>query len=118
MEKDVFNSLVTEYQSVTKFSTITSREDLFPSDFTDKESWFRKRCNTFILSENEKGEIEEIRAYSRRARLCFNATYCKKDECKFFHLCRSHVSGHCALGGTCNTNHDVTDPRDLRNLSR
>ena len=114
----MFDCLVTKHKSVVKFSVITAHEDLFPSEFTDKEAWFRERRNTFLVSENEKGEIEEVRAYSRRARLCFNPERCRKDNCQYFHLCRLHVAGQCTLGGTCSASHDLSDLRDTRNLKR
>ena len=117
-EKAVFQCLLKEYNGTSKFLTITSREELFPSTFRDTTSWFRARQNTFLLSENEKGEIEEVSAFCSKARLCFDSARCQKDDCRYFHMCRSHVADECRMGISCKANHDLQNPRDRRNVQR
>ena len=117
LEKAIFDVLCKEYNCVAKFSEIVTRPYLFPSNVTDIESWFRMHSNSFQLTENERGEVETVSAFSRTARMCFryNASSgnCNLKNCTYFHVCNEMVAtGVCSFGATCTMNHNLQDKKN------
>ena len=121
-ERKVFECLCKEYNCSVSFSEIAKRTDLFPNGFTDIESWFRKKKGSFLLTENDRGVILQVDAFSAKVRLCFsyNNAYgtCTKENCSYLHVCRDYVTDSCSHGATCGRNHNFHNEKDKALLSR
>ena len=122
-ERQVFESLCTEYDCSASFTAIGKRTDLFPHGLESAESWFRRTKGNFLITESdkEKGKISNVEAFSADARLCLhyivNGT-CQKADCQYFHVCKSYISDSCSPGVTCPLNHHFHNDRDKALLSR
>ena len=122
-ERDVFECLCREYNCSVSFSVIAKRTDLFPSEFKNIESWFRKKKGSFLLTENDRGVISQVGAFSAKARLCFSynnafSGKCTKENCSYLHVCRDYVTDSCSAGATCVRNHHFHNEKDKALLSR
>jgi len=84
-EQRVFECLCKDYDCSVYLSVIAKRTDLFPNEFKDIESWFRRKKGSFRLTENDRGTILQVDAFSAKARLCFSynnvSGTCKKASC-------------------------------------
>ena len=121
-ERKVFECLCKEYNCSVSFSVIAKRTDLFPNNFKDIETWFRKKKGSFHFTENDQGRILQVNAFSAKARLCFsyNSAYygtCPKKECSYLHVCRDYVTDSCSDGATCPKNHHFHNEQDKALLS-
>ncbi|XP_068723507.1 uncharacterized protein [Montipora capricornis] len=121
----VFWSICREYDGQVPFSEISQRLDLFPVEFTDIAAWFKKHQNKFVTIENREGDIEEVRAFHHRARICF--TYflskngCKDPKCFRYHVCKSFLAnGVCPFGEKCrfSHSHNLKSPHNKRITSQ
>ena len=122
-ELKVFECICSEYDCSASFSVISERRDLFPCGFNDVESWFRKKKGSFLITEDDKGMISQVAAYSTKARLClrYNSGYygeCKRKNCSYLHVCREYITESCSNGRTCPRNHHFQDERDKALLSK
>ena len=121
-EQKVFECLCKEYDCSVSFSVIAKRTDLFPNEFKDIESWFRRKKGSFRLTENDRGIIVQVDAFSAKARLCFSynnvSGMCKKESCSYLHVCRDYVTDTCRDGATCERNHHFHNEKDKALLSR
>ena len=121
-EQKVFECLCKEYDCSVSFSVIAKRTDLFPNEFKDIESWFRRKKGSFRLRENDRGVILQVDAFSAKARLCFSynnvSGTCKKESCSYLHVCRDYVTDSCRNGATCMRNHSFHNAKDKALLSR
>lgn len=108
-DKAIFNCLVIRYGGTAKFSDISNNEDLWDPSFKEKEQWFRKRKAMFLLVEDSRGNIEEVKAVCFRARMCFRYEkgYCTKDGCPYFHICKEYITnGRCSnYKSSCKKSH-------------
>jgi len=120
-EQKVFECLCKEYDCSVSFSVIAKRTDLFSNEFKDLESWFRRKKSSFRLTENDRGIILQVDAFSAKARLCFSYNVpgmCKKESCSYLHVCRDYVTDSCRDGATCMRNHHFHNEKDKALLSR
>ena len=121
-EQKVFECLCKEYDCSVSFSVIAKRTDLFPNEFKDIESWFRRKKGSFRLTEDDRGTILQVDAFSAKARLCFSynniSGTCKKESCSYLHVCRDYVTDSCRDGATCMRNHHFHNEKDKALLSR
>ena len=121
-EQKVFECLCKEYDCSVSFPVIAKRTDLFPNEFKDIESWFRRKNGSFRLTENDRGIILQVDAFSAKARLCFSynniSGTCKKESCQYLHVCRDYVTDSCRDGATCMRNHHFHNGKDKALLSR
>ena len=121
-EQKVFECLCKEYDCSVSFSVIVKRTDLFPNEFKDIDSWFRRKKGSFRLTENDRGIILQVDAFSAKARLCFSYNHvsgtCKKESCSYVHVCRDYVTDSCRDGATCMRNHHFHNEKDKALLSR
>ena len=122
-ELKVFECICSEYDCSASFSVISERRDLFPCGFNDVESWFRKKKGSFLITEDDKGMISQVAAFSTKARLClsYNSGYygeCKNESCSYLHVCRKYITDSCSNGRTCPRNHHFQDERDKALLSK
>ena len=121
-EQKVFECLCKEYDCSVSFSVIAKRTDLFPSEFEDIESWFRRKKGSFRLTENDRGIIVQVDAFSAKARLCLSynnvSGTCKREGCSYLHVCRDYVTDSCRDGATCVRNHQFHNENDKALLSR
>ena len=122
-ERQVFESLCTEYDCSASFTAIGKRTDLFPHGLESAESWFRRTKGNFLITdcEREKGKISQVEAFSTEARLCL--TYidngsCQKADCRYFHVCKNYITDSCSRGASCSLNHHFYNNRDKALLSR
>lgn len=122
-ERQVFESLCTEYHCSASFKAIAKRTDLFPHGLESAESWFRRTKGNFLITDCEtgKGKISQVEAFSTEARLCL--TYidyglCQKPDCKYFHVCKNCITDSCSRGASCPLNHHFYNNRDKALLSR
>ena len=115
-EQKVFECLCKEYDCSVSFSVIAKRTDLFPNEFKDIKTWFRRKKGSFRLTENERGIILQVDAFSAKARLCFSynnvSGTCKKESCSYLHVCRDYVTDSCRDGATCMRNHHFHNAKD------
>ena len=118
-EKRVFECICKEHNCSVKFSDIAKRAELFPNGAQDAEAWFReeKRKYSFILTENSKGELLEVSAFSQKLRLCFSGSNCIKEVCSFFHVCKQFIAGSCKRGATCRHDHEFRNDKDGQLIS-
>ena len=119
-EQKVFECLCRGFGS-SDFSEIAERKDLFPHGLESAERWFRKTKGSFLLTENDRGMILQVDAFSARARLCLNYNNngkCDKHDCTYLHICRDFVTDSCNSGVTCPLNHHFHNQRDKALLSR
>ena len=121
-EQNVFECLCKEYDCSVSFSVITKRTDLFPNEFKDIESWFRRKKGSFRLTENDRGIIVQVEAFSAKARLCLSynnvSGTCKRESCSHLHVCKDYVTDSCRDGATCIRNHHFHNVKDKALLSR
>ena len=122
-ERKVFECLCKEYDCSVSFSVIAKRKDLFPAEFKDIESWFRKRKGSFLFTENCEGIITQVDAFSAKTRLCFSYSNahvgtCKKENCSYMHVCKDYITDSCSNGATCPRNHQFHNEKDKALLSK
>ena len=123
-EQEVFQCLCKEYGSSAAFSEITARTDLFPHGSMSAETWLRKITNTsgsILVTEDKKGTITEVHAFSTHARLCLDYSYtgkCDNHNCTYLHICRDYITNSCSRGVTCQLNHHFHNQRDRAFLSK
>lgn len=106
----VFQCICNEHNGQVPYTLISQRQDLFPSEVIDIAAWFRENHNRFITIENSTGEIEAVRAYSPKARICFRYLMtkqgCKDPKCFRYHVCKHYLAnGICPLGKKCRFSH-------------
>ena len=106
----VFQCICKEYNGQVAFSEISQRQDLFSSDVLDIAAWFKGNSNKFMTIENKDGEIEAVRAFSPRARICFRYLLtkngCKDPKCWRYHVCNHYLAnGVCPFGKKCRYSH-------------
>ena len=121
-EREVFQCLCKEYGSSAAFSEIAARTDLFPNGSMSVETWLRKTTNGRILvTEDKKGKITVVHAFSLHARLCLDYSYngkCDNHNCTYLHICRDYMTNSCSKGVTCQLNHRFHNQRDRALLSK
>ena len=121
-EQEVFQCLCEVYGSSAAFSEIAERKHLFPDGSTSAETWLRKTTKDSILvTEDKKGKITEVHAFSTHARLCLDYTYtgkCDNHDCTCLHICRDYMTNSCSRGVTCRLNHHFHNERDRAFLSK
>ena len=106
----VFQFICNEHNGEVPYAVISQHQDLFPPDTIDIAAWFRENNNRFLTIENKSGEIEAIRAYSPKARICFRYLStkqgCKDPKCFRYHVCKHYLAnGVCRLGKKCRFSH-------------
>ena len=120
-ERKVFECLCKDYDCSVSLSVISQRRDLFPDEFEGLESWFRKNASSFLITENGKGRISQVDAFSTEARLCLSYTIigtCTKENCSCLHVCRDYITDSCISGTTCPLNHGFRDERNKSLLAQ
>ena len=122
-ERQVFESLCTEYDCSASFAAIARRRDLFPHGEDSAESWFRRTKGSFLITESDKemGKISRVEAFSKEARLCLDYITdrtCQKLSCQCLHVCKNHITDCCSSGTVCPMNHVFHNKRDKAFLSR
>ena len=121
-EQEVFQCLCKDYGSSAGFSEIADRKDLFPSGPKSAETWLRETTKGSILvTEDMKGKITGVHAFSRYARLCLDYSYngkCDNHDCTYLHICRDYMTNSCNRGVTCGLNHRFHNQRDRTLLSK
>ena len=120
----VFECICKEYGGQVPFSVISKREDLFPLD-VDIATWFRENGSKFITFENNVGELEAIRAFNPRVRICFRYLLtkngCKDPKCFRYHVCNHYLAtGVCPFGKKCrySHSHNLRSPHNKRITSQ
>lgn len=106
----IFQYICNEHRGEVPFTVISQRPDLFPPDVIDVAAWFKENHNRFITIENKNGEIEAVRAYSPKARICFRYLMtkqgCKDPKCFRYHACKHYLAnGTCSFGKKCRFSH-------------
>ena len=121
-EREVFECLCKEYGSSASISDIADEQtDLFPYGLKSAETWFRKLNGRFLITEDSKGKIKQVHAFSAQARLCLdysNNGKCNNQECTYLHMCPDYITDSCNSGVTCQLNHQFHNQRDKPLLSR
>ena len=119
--QDVFDCICKEYDGSVSFAIILRRQDLFPGNSEDIDTWFRERKERFRLSEDADGTILEVSSFCPKARLCFNylsSTGCSRDDCQYFHVCREYIGGCCTFGSRCKWNHNFQIDQERKVISK
>ncbi|XP_078359754.1 uncharacterized protein LOC144644197 [Oculina patagonica] len=106
----VFQYICNEHNGQVPYAVISQQQDLFPPDVIDIAAWFKENNNRFITIENKTGEIEAVRAYSPKARICFRYLMakqgCKDPKCFRYHVCKHYLAnGVCPFGKKCRFSH-------------
>ena len=106
----VFECICKEHNGQVPFSVISKHQELFPPGVIDIADWFRKNQNRFMVVEDKDGEIEAIRAYHPRVRICFSYLLtkkgCKDPKCFRYHVCNRYLAnGVCPFGDKCRYSH-------------
>ncbi|XP_032241892.1 uncharacterized protein LOC5516216 isoform X2 [Nematostella vectensis] len=110
LEKQVFDCLIKIYGGTASFSALLLHTELLPPPLESTENWLRRRHSSFLLKEDENGDILEVTAISLKARMCFQhlsrSGECKKFNCPYLHICKEYVANdECSFGATCKRNH-------------
>ena len=120
----VFECICKEYGGQVPFSVISQRQDLFPLD-VDIAAWFKENRNKFMTTENKDGQLEEIRAFNPKVRICFRYLLtkngCKDPKCFRYHVCNHYLAnGVCPFGKKCrySHSHDLRSPHNRRITSQ
>ena len=121
-EMKVFECLCKEYDCSVLFTEIAKRTDLFPKEYKDIESWFRKKNGSFQLTANDSGGVLRVNASSANVRLCvsYNDAHCgmcTNENCTYLHVCKDYVTNSCSHGATCPKNHHFHNEKDKALLS-
>lgn len=106
----VFQCICNEYNGQVAFSEISQRQDLFSPDTFDITAWFKEYPNKFMTIENRDGEIEAVKAFSPKVRICFRYLLtkngCKDPKCSRYHVCNHYLAnGVCPFGKKCRYSH-------------
>lgn len=114
-DKAIFNCLVIKYGGIAKFSDISNNEELWDPNFKEEEKlqWFRKRKAMFLLVEDSRGNVDEVKAVCFRAKLCFKYEKgsCTNEKCPYFHICKEYITnGWCSnYKSSCKKSHSFRE---------
>lgn len=122
-QKGIFNCLIMEYGGTATFSDISTNVNLWDPRFKEQGHWFRSHKASFLLVEDSSGNIEEVKAVSHQARMCFKYngnTPCTQENCSYFHVCKEYIiNGRCSnYHGSCNKYHTFKDSHNQEVASR
>ena len=103
-EQEVFQCLCKDYGSSAAFLEISDRKDLFPNGPKSAETGLRETTKgSIFVTEDKKGKITRVHAFSRFARLCLDYSYnrkCDNHDCTYLHICKGLYNRYRSYGTT------------------
>ena len=104
----IFQCILQEYNGQVPFSVISQHQEILSTEnIIDTSAWFKEHPEKFMTIENKDGQIEAVRAFDPRAKICFQyllktSKGCKDPECFSYHICMRYLAnGVCPFGMNC-----------------
>ena len=116
-----FDRLCKEFSCLASLANLLDQKVVLPSEVEDFESLLEENKDKFLVTRNERGDIQDVAAFCPKLRLCRNfvslTNECRSNLCLNFHLCRKFVTGTCIHGESCSRSHSFRNKRDSETLS-